>query len=124
MNPSINGRHSAAVSAPAQSCSTGQVPVPARFMMPGTTTVYSTAMPAPASKLQCRAAHHVGEKPFHAAQYHQRRGAFADDLVRDESAPQQLRLFVQQPEEVGHAPFAEYPHRIPVADYARAFFCE
>lgn len=25
---------------------------------------------------------------------------------------------------VGHAPFAEYPHRIPVADYARAIFCE
>ena len=78
----------------------------------------------PGEQLQRRAAHHVGEKPFHAAQYHQRRGAFADDLVRDESAPQQLRLFVLQPEEVGHAPFAEYPHRIPVADYARAFFCE
>lgn len=94
MNPSISGRHSAADAAPAQSCSTGQVPVPARFTMLGTTTVYSTAMPAPASQLQRRAAHHVGEKPFHAAQYHQRRGAFADDLVRDESAPQQLRLFV------------------------------
>ena len=119
MNPSISGRHSAAVSAPAQSCSTGQVPVPARFMMPGTTTVYSTAMPVPASSSNA-----VGEKPLHSAQHHQRRGAFADDLVCDESAPQQLRLFAQQPEEVGHAPFAEYPHRIPVADYARAFFCE
>ena len=118
MNPSISGRHSAADAAPAQSCSTGQVPVPARFTMLGTTTVYSTAMPAPASSSN------AGRLTFHAAQYHQRRGAFADDLVRDESAPQQLRLFVLQPEEVGHAPFAEYPHRIPVADYARAFFCE
>ena len=105
MNPSISGRHSAADAAPAQSCSTGQVPVPARFTMLGTTTVYSTAMPAPASSSN------AGR-------------LFADDLVRDESAPQQLRLFVLQPEEVGHAPFAEYPHRIPVADYARAFFCE
>lgn len=122
MNPSISGRHSAADAAPAQSCSTGQVPVPARFTMHYDRVFHRDA--GPGEQLQRRAAHHVGEKPFHAAQYHQRRGAFADDLVRDESAPQQLRLFVLQPEEVGHAPFAEYPHRIPVADYARAFFCE
>ena len=94
MNPSISGRHSAADAAPAQSCSTGQVPVPARFTMLGTTTVYSTAMPAPASSSNAGRLTTSAKKPFHAAQYHQRRGAFADDLVRDESAPQQLRLFV------------------------------